>query len=150
MCNFELIDGKYVCSRCGTTVPIFLSATCLTPEFEAYRKEKEKEFAEAVAKSKSNYDSELVIEPPNLMHRMANFGKALVGHALGGFQKASEEQIKERYSICESCSLYINNVCSHESCGCNISDTKKFLNKLAWAEQECPLGKWPKIVSDGV
>jgi hypothetical protein len=30
-------------------------------------------------------------------------------------------------------------------CGCAISKKSKFLNKLAWADQECPAGKWPKI-----
>ena len=30
-------------------------------------------------------------------------------------------------------------------CGCNINTKKKFMNKLAWADQECPIGKWKKI-----
>lgn len=29
-------------------------------------------------------------------------------------------------------------------CGCNVNNKKIFLNKLAWADQECPLGKWKK------
>jgi hypothetical protein len=29
-------------------------------------------------------------------------------------------------------------------CGCNVNTKKVFLNKLAWADQECPLGKWKK------
>ena len=29
-------------------------------------------------------------------------------------------------------------------CGCNVNGKKVFLNKLAWADQECPLGKWKK------
>jgi hypothetical protein len=31
-------------------------------------------------------------------------------------------------------------------CGCAISNKKIFLNKLAWADQECPIGKWKKLV----
>jgi hypothetical protein len=31
-------------------------------------------------------------------------------------------------------------------CGCNLSKKKVFLNKLAWADQECPLGKWKKEI----
>jgi hypothetical protein len=27
-------------------------------------------------------------------------------------------------------------------CGCNINNKKIFMNKLAWADQKCPLGKW--------
>jgi hypothetical protein len=30
-------------------------------------------------------------------------------------------------------------------CGCNINTKKIFMNKLAWADQECPIGKWGKI-----
>lgn len=33
-------------------------------------------------------------------------------------------------------------------CGCSISQKKRFLNKLAWADQECPLNKWNKIIRD--
>ena len=29
-------------------------------------------------------------------------------------------------------------------CGCNLSRKKIFMNKLAWADQECPLSKWGK------
>lgn len=31
-------------------------------------------------------------------------------------------------------------------CGCNVNRKKVFLNKLAWADQECPLGKWGKEI----
>lgn len=27
-------------------------------------------------------------------------------------------------------------------CGCNLSDKKVFLNKLAWKDQKCPADKW--------
>ena len=30
-------------------------------------------------------------------------------------------------------------------CGCNINQKKQFFNKLAWADQKCPLGKWEEI-----
>jgi hypothetical protein len=33
-----------------------------------------------------------------------------------------------------------NKQCSE--CGCNISNKSIFLNKLAWADQKCPLNKW--------
>jgi hypothetical protein len=30
-------------------------------------------------------------------------------------------------------------------CGCNLSSRKIFMNKLAWADQKCPLDKWVAI-----
>jgi hypothetical protein len=30
-------------------------------------------------------------------------------------------------------------------CGCNVNDKKIFLNKLAWADQKCPLEKWQPV-----
>ncbi len=50
---------------------------------------------------------------------------------------------EQRLYICDDCPLRINNKCS--KCGCNCNNNKKFLNKLAWADQECPIGKWGKV-----
>jgi len=31
-------------------------------------------------------------------------------------------------------------------CGCPANDRlPKFVSKLAWADQECPMGRWPRI-----
>jgi hypothetical protein len=30
-------------------------------------------------------------------------------------------------------------------CGCNVNNKKIFMNKLAWADQECPDKKWLKV-----
>lgn len=27
-------------------------------------------------------------------------------------------------------------------CGCNITNKRQFMNKLAWSDQKCPLDKW--------
>lgn len=31
------------------------------------------------------------------------------------------------------------------ACGCNINKKKTFFNKLAWADQKCPLAKWDAV-----
>lgn len=76
------------------------------------------------------------------MARIVNFGAALVKHVESGMEKRSDEEIKEIFKICESCPLYKNGVCSHSSCGCNISNKNRFLNKIAWKDQHCPISKW--------
>lgn len=63
-----------------------------------------------------------------------------------GFPKASKEQILYRYEICKSCEMYENEKSQCMVCGCNVNNKKVFMNKLAWADQECPLKKWNKLI----
>lgn len=78
--------------------------------------------------------------------KLITFTKSLWWHLWLGFPKSSQEQINHRLSICKECDMYdqINSQCL--VCGCNLSSKKIFLNKLAWADQECPLLKWKKIL----
>lgn len=88
---------------------------------------------------------------PPLRKRLANFTKAAIGHALAGFPTASDEQIQERLTICRGCEHFVRDeqkpelgACSQ--CGCPANDRlPKFVSKLAWADQQCPVGKWPKL-----
>jgi hypothetical protein len=88
---------------------------------------------------------------PGIMQKAANFGKALGSHAVNGFRKCTEEEIQERFKICQSneCGYFKktgenNGVCTHTKCGCNLGNEQRFLNKLGWANQECPIKKWLK------
>lgn len=63
-----------------------------------------------------------------------------------GLPKSTQEQINERYNICLSCDSYDSNNKICLQCGCNINNKRVFLNKLAWADQKCPLNKWKNIV----
>lgn len=63
-------------------------------------------------------------------------------HIYSGMPKADSFTIHKRYVICFGCSSYDKDNKQCLECGCNISSKKQFLNKLAWADQECPLGKW--------
>lgn len=77
--------------------------------------------------------------------RLQTFIKSLWFHIYGGFPKSTKKEILYRYQICESCIEFnpIKQQCN--VCGCYLSKQKKFLNKLAWADQECPTGQWSKI-----
>lgn len=96
-----------------------------------------------------------VVAPP-LLQRVLNFTAAATKHALAGNPVVSEEVLKERLAICQACPLFklnqnaVGGVCTHESCGCNVKDNISYLNKIAWADQKCPLTppKWDK--SSGV
>jgi uncharacterized paraquat-inducible protein A len=76
--------------------------------------------------------------------KIKTFLKSLFFHVWAGFPKTSQQEIEHRWQICISCDQFdqINTQCG--ICGCNLSRKKEFMNKLAWADQECPIGKWKK------
>ena len=57
----------------------------------------------------------------------------------------SQEQIEERHKICSGCEFFQNNSCL--KCGCVLNRDRIFNNKLSNKDQECPIGKWAKIVN---
>lgn len=77
--------------------------------------------------------------------RLKTFLKSLFWHINRGLPKSSQQTINDRYNICLSCDKLdkINNQCL--VCGCNINNKRIFLNKLAWADQKCPLNKWNSV-----
>lgn len=78
--------------------------------------------------------------------KIKTFIKSLFFHVYAGFPKATQEEINSRFSICiDDCEMYNSLDKSCMMCGCNINNKKQFLNKLAWADQECPIKKWSKI-----
>lgn len=81
-----------------------------------------------------------------LLIRIQTFLKSLFFHVWRGFPKTTQSEILDRYSICLDCSDFNKEKSECNICGCSISKKSKFLNKLAWADQECPAGKWLKII----
>lgn len=82
-------------------------------------------------------------EDVSFVQKLKNFAKATADHVKSGMPMCTEEQIIERHNICLSCEYFKNDTCS--KCGCPLIRTKQFVSKLAWADQECPIGKWGKI-----
>lgn len=80
-----------------------------------------------------------------LILRLKVFFQSLWFHIYRGFPKSTKDEILVRYNICISCEEYDKNRSVCNVCGCNIGNKKTFLNKLAWADQECPVGKWPRL-----
>lgn len=77
--------------------------------------------------------------------RFKTFIKSLFFHVYAGFPKATNAEIIDRWIICQKCENFEQEKSECKICGCNLSIKSKFLNKLAWADQECPVGKWSKI-----
>ncbi len=81
-----------------------------------------------------------------LLLRIKTFLKSLFFHVYSGFPKATMQEIEYRYNICTECEYFDSQESQCTVCGCNLSKKKVFLNKLAWADQECPKQKWHKII----
>lgn len=74
------------------------------------------------------------------------FLKSLWFHVARGLPKSTQQEINERFNVCLNCEKFNNIKSECGVCGCNINTKRIFLNKLAWADQECPIGKWSKII----
>lgn len=48
----------------------------------------------------------------------------------------------QRYGVCCGCEFFDDEKSQCLQCGCNINTKEIFMNKLAWADQKCPLNKW--------
>lgn len=78
--------------------------------------------------------------------KIKTFFKSLIFHVYAGFPKSTQREIDYRFEICTGgCDMYNTKDSTCMMCGCNINTKKIFMNKLAWADQECPLAKWNKI-----
>lgn len=80
------------------------------------------------------------------IRKIKTFTKSLLFHVYAGFPKCTKEEILSRFSICSQCDMYEKKSQTCMICGCNVNERKIFLNKLAWADQECPLDKWKKVI----
>lgn len=121
--------GSYTCEYCGFTFIKNLPRNC---------------------PAKKNLGQ----KEPNLAQKIINFTKAAINHAINGNPVVDEEVMKRRLKICKSCPLFklntneVGGVCTHSSCGCTIQDNLNYLNKIAWADQKCPIDKWGEEKTD--
>ena len=60
-------------------------------------------------------------------YKVLNFIKSLYFHISLGLPKGSQEQILERFSICQSCDMFDSENSQCLACGCNINKKRPFL-----------------------
>lgn len=126
-CEFiQLDDNHYECNNCGLIIKLVDGDS--PPMFPCKRN-----------LQKISEENDITFA-----QKISNFGKALSSHISQGMPQCSEEQILKRYSICQDCEFFKDETCS--KCGCPIFRNKRFASKLAWADQECPIGKWTKEI----
>lgn len=82
-------------------------------------------------------------DAPPLTQKIANFAKSAVRHVASGMPMCTQEQVDERFAICQGCEFLKDGACL--KCGCPLVREKKFLSKLSWANESCPVGKWGPV-----
>lgn len=83
--------------------------------------------------------------PLPLIRKAKNFAASAAKHLAAGMPMCTEEQVAERFAICQGCEFLKDNACT--KCGCPVNREKRFISKLSWANEKCPIGKWGAIVS---
>ena len=81
----------------------------------------------------------------SLVTRAANFARSAARHVAAGMPRATDEQVAQRFAICQTCEHFDGRAC--RQCGCPVVRERKFVSKLSWAEQSCPVGKWGPVSS---
>jgi hypothetical protein len=155
-CQFEPNDkGTYTCPICGLTVPrAGINANCRGKMGMGRPIGGSNAPENALSGTKPlvlNGWGKKELQPPPLLTRVGNFIKAATRHTLAGNPMVTEEEMKGRLEICKACELFkpnenaVGGVCTHANCGCNVQDNLNYLNKIAWATESCPVGKWLAI-----
>jgi hypothetical protein len=90
------------------------------------------------------------IEPKRtLAQKAATFAKSAARHIAAGLPQATDEQVAERFAVCQACPHFIpksdgQGECS--KCGCGLKAVGvSGLNKLRWADESCPVKRWGPI-----
>jgi hypothetical protein len=94
--------------------------------------------------SQSRGEGDMAVNP-SLAEKVANFATSAARHFAAGMPQATEEQVAARFAICQTCEHFDGKAC--RQCGCPVVREKKFLSKLSWAGESCPVGKWGPVSS---
>ncbi len=88
-----------------------------------------------------------VLGGPGLIQRAVNFSVAGVKHLATGAKLVDDVTREWRYLQCLDCEQYFDSekeTCTHKQCGCGIKKQRGIIDKLSWASQNCPIGRWGK------
>jgi hypothetical protein len=80
----------------------------------------------------------------SLPEKAARFASSAARHVASGMPQTTDKERERRFSICQHCEFFDGKACS--KCGCSVVREKRLISKLAWAHEECPVGKWGKDV----
>jgi hypothetical protein len=79
----------------------------------------------------------------SLVAKARNFATSAAKHLAAGMPQATDGQVAARFAICQACEHFDGTAC--RKCGCPVVRERKFLSKLSWANESCPVGKWGPV-----
>ena len=79
----------------------------------------------------------------SLPQKVSNFAASAIKHVAAGMPLATENQVAERFAICQGCEHFDGKAC--KKCGCPVIREQRFISKLSWAGESCPVGKWGPV-----
>jgi len=150
-CNPQLIDGKLTCHKCGNDFPISLD------EFAAMNNDTTR-ITRVCIPPITRAPVEIAAHrapplPPPFPRRFANYIWSTTKHLAHGMPRCTQKQIDTRLEICRACpsNQFIMREPDAEigmcaACGCCASNADEFNNKLARADESCPLAHWGPVV----
>lgn len=132
----QTFNGKkvYRCDKCGLEAGLDDPDTkiyCFEKNMEAFKAEYAQRETAMEIQNDSTVDAQQIIEDQKQKIEEANA------------QMASQEEIEQRMSICNSCEYYKEEACM--LCGCRVVREKNYQNKLANKKATCPDGRWGQI-----
>jgi hypothetical protein len=74
----------------------------------------------------------LAAEPvamPGLLERAGNFARSAARHVAQGAPRCTDEQVAERFAVCQQCEHYTGSAC--RKCGCGVSGQRGLVSKLS-------------------
>lgn len=77
---------------------------------------------------------------PSFVEKAVNFVTSTAKHLAAGMPAAADEEVARRFAICQQCQHFDGSACL--KCGCPVVRQKRFVSKLSWANESCPVGKW--------
>ena len=69
----------------------------------------------------------------------ARFAAAWALHVAGGMRTVAQPEYQRRLAVCAACEHFHDNHCL--ACGCRLAGD--VVAKARWADEQCPLAKWP-------
>lgn len=141
-CNLKPTDSHTIaqCEVCGVTYSIVDPQEMQEIKIPCYRKIQNVAILEIDKDYKPEPIGVIKHKAPNIVVKAFNFIKALYKHIVSGAKRTSASEREKRYEICKACEFFDGSACT--KCGCPISRHARFISKLDWSDQHCPINKW--------
>ena len=79
-------------------------------------------------------------EMPGFWRRANTFARSAFKHVVTGLGTTPKDELLRRKRICGECEFNREDKCLQ--CGCRLAG---WPNKLEWASERCPIGKWEAV-----